>query len=166
MSVYGLALGSGGDPASTLRWGTLPKGAELELQSLDRHEAGHAVMSQWMPPGADPPTLLSEGWAEAVARDGPAPHPLDLSYGTLPPPGRVLGTLMGPDHYYQDSGLVYPVGHALVRFLLERYGHEKFFELYRTVRPDNVARRFTDVYGTDLQSVEREMFDQTPRRRG
>ena len=80
-----------------------------------------------MPPDVDPPTLLSEGWAEAVAHDGPAPHPIALVRGPLPPPGTMLATLMGPGHYHQDSGLVYPVGWALVQFLLDRYGHEKFF---------------------------------------
>ena len=78
----------------------------------------------------------------------------------------MLATLMGPGHYHQDSGPVYPAGWAVVRFLLDRHGHEKFFELYRTVRTGNVEQRFTEVYGTDLASIEREMFEQTARRRG
>ena len=164
-SIYGLALGSDEDPVSTEGPGAAPERAGRGLQALDRHEVAHAVMSQWMPPGSDPPTLLSEGWAEAVAREGARPHPLDLVYGPLPPPGRVLATLMGPDHYRQNSGLVYPIGHCLVRLLLDRYGHEKFFELYRTIRPGNVAQRFAEVYGTDVATIERELFEDIPRPR-
>jgi hypothetical protein len=39
---------------------------------LDRHELAHAVLYQHNAPDTDPPTLLSEGWAESQSNDGKA----------------------------------------------------------------------------------------------
>jgi hypothetical protein len=49
VSFRGLAFGFSRSPAN----------------NVDRHELAHAVIGQHEQPGSDPPTLLSEGWAES-----------------------------------------------------------------------------------------------------
>jgi len=51
LCCIGIALGSDRSPAS----------------QLDRHELAHAVINQHTSHASDPPTLLSEGWAESQA---------------------------------------------------------------------------------------------------
>src|SRR5439155_9728069 len=61
MAVCGIVLGSSRSPAN---WETADHPDRL---SEDRHELAHAVIHQLQPAGADAPTLLIEGWAEAHA---------------------------------------------------------------------------------------------------
>jgi hypothetical protein len=56
LSYFGLALASSESPAGY----------------ADRHELAHAVLYQHNTPDTDPPTLLSEGWAESQSRDSQA----------------------------------------------------------------------------------------------
>jgi len=53
LCCFGITLGSDRSPASR----------------LDRHELAHAVINQHTAHTTDPPTLLSEGWAESQADD-------------------------------------------------------------------------------------------------
>ena len=53
LCCYGIALGSDASPAGT----------------LDRHELAHAFLNQYYAPDTEPPTLLSEGWAESQSRE-------------------------------------------------------------------------------------------------
>jgi hypothetical protein len=53
LCCVGIALGSDSSPAN----------------ELDRHELAHAIINQHSPRDSDPPTLLSEGWAESQAVD-------------------------------------------------------------------------------------------------
>src|SRR5262249_49769957 len=134
------------------------------LDPLDRHEVGHAVMAQWQAPAVDPPTVLSEGWAEWLGSgfDGSssAYQLQDMcAGGMLPPQGQVLPTLSGPEWYHQDSGPVYPVGHHLVHLLIDNHGFAKFHELYATVTPDAVEATFARVYGVGLAALERELWE-------
>jgi len=61
MACRGLALGSDRSPND---WDTADHPDRL---SVDRHELAHAVLHQRLAPDSDPPTLLSEGWAESQA---------------------------------------------------------------------------------------------------
>jgi len=54
LCCFGIALGSDRGPAD----------------ELDRHELAHALINQHSTHAADPPTLLSEGWAESQAYPG------------------------------------------------------------------------------------------------
>jgi hypothetical protein len=65
MAIRGLSLGSSRSPAN---WETAD---HPDRSSLDRHELAHGVVHQLQPPGADPPTLLIEGWAEAHSGGAP-----------------------------------------------------------------------------------------------
>jgi hypothetical protein len=157
LSTYGVSLGSDtSDPAQT--W-------------VDRHELAHAVLAQFVPPDADVPTILNEGWAQVQM------------YGWLTPPSdpddrarldaealaevrqlrhapdfRRLRTLFGPDWYHQDSGPVYEYGTILVRYLIRHYGINKFLRLCATIRPDRVDEAFRAVYGTGLAAIERGLY--------
>jgi hypothetical protein len=53
LCCFGIALGSDRSPAN----------------ELDRHELAHAVLNQHHSPSTEPPTLLSEGWAESQSTD-------------------------------------------------------------------------------------------------
>ena len=125
LAVYGVALGSKESPIEVT--------AEPEsLDALDRHEVAHVFMGQMMPPEADPPTILVEGWAEAAAAGWLEPRPEDgdtgaglptaADGGLLGAQGETLSGLMGPRWYHQDSGPVYAVGQNLVRYLVEARG--------------------------------------------
>lgn len=164
LSVYGLAIGSAVsemDPSSGI-----PGGAR-RLGSLDRHEAAHAVLAGLLPPSADLPTILNEGWAEACGYGWLGPDPVDEAilrddYRRLVDPGNTpptLAALFGPDWYHQDSGPVYPHGGHLVRHLVARYGAEAFLDLATTIRPGTVEATFRRVYGQDLLAIERDLRD-------
>lgn len=151
-SVYGLAVWApqAGDDG------------DIQVDPVDRHEVAHAAIAQFLPPDADPPTILSEGWAQAHQNGWLGPRLLRESeiwadyrsigdsWGEIPP----LPDLFGPDWYHQDSGPVYPVGAHLVRYLINRHGPAKFLELCSTIRPRDVDGAFQRVYGTTLADLE------------
>jgi len=73
MACRGLALGRDRSPED---WETADHPDRL---SVDRHELAHAVLHQRLAPDADPPALLSEGWAESQA----GPRPACLALGAV-----------------------------------------------------------------------------------
>ena len=168
LSLYGLALGSDPVQLAKNRPGWTP--AAGVLTDFDRHEAAHAFMAQVLPPSAQPPTILSEGWANALGHGdiGPstpanpniaAQEPRSAARNALDPADRAsLTTLFGPDWYDQDSGLVYIYGRELVGYLVERYGVRRCLELCAQIRPDRVEPVFQEIYGTTLPEIERSLF--------
>lgn len=168
ISIYGLAVGSSTsamDPSSGV------SGEARQLGYLDRHEAAHAVLSSLMPPSADVPTILNEGWAEAcgsrwlgadrvdvenIWSDYRIQMSPDFSDGDMPS----LAELFGPAWYHQDSGPVYSYGSYLVRHLIDRHGPEPFLDLAASIRPGNVEATFRRVYGMSVAEVERAIRDE------
>ena len=61
LSTNGIALGSDTSPPD---W--------RSYAGLDRHELAHAAIDQFRSPGADPPCVLTEGWAQSRCGDTPA----------------------------------------------------------------------------------------------
>jgi hypothetical protein len=160
LSLYGLALGS--DESQVDKAGD---SSTVRLSYFDRHEAAHAVMSQWIRPTDEPPTLLSEGWAEANAAPSIQDAAFQISFiDRLPPPGEVLATLLNDEWYHLDRGLVYPCGRLLVVHLINARGGPKMLELVRTIRPDDPAKAFVEVYGVPLAEIEREAWALIPRK--
>jgi hypothetical protein len=154
LSLYGLALGSARSPAS----------------QVDRHELAHAVLYQQYAPDTDPPTLLAEGWAEAQSQDGPPLATQALAardqlarrlLGAVP--RGYLRELTDPFWYHHDAGPVYPVGGAFVDFLLRRYRAERFVRLYFACRPGIFEAECRRVYGTDLDALEAEFWQDAAR---
>jgi hypothetical protein len=155
VSFYGLALGSPAGPPGKAR--------DLTGWLLDAHELAHAVLDQHRTPDSDPPMLLHEGWASSQAGLTSA----DLArtaleqrrQGRAPP----LRDLVGPKWYHQDSGPVYPVGAALVDFLLRRHGAAKFVRLYVECRPDAFEADCRAVLGVGLDELEVEFWKDAER---
>jgi hypothetical protein len=135
LAYYGLALGSSQSPAG----------------QLDRHELAHAVLYQHDAPDTDPPTLLVEGWAESQSAE---PVVLSTAAGAVLRGGESLRSLTAPDWYHHDSGPVYPVGGALVNFILKKYGVVRFIDLYLRSRPGNFDRACREALGVDFDALE------------
>lgn len=155
-AFYGLAFGSQRSP---------PNAASPEA-FLDRHELAHAVLNQFVTPDSEPPTLLSEGWAEAQAGFGPealARRALAVRRGAFNQPSYGVRDLTGPEWHHQDSGPVYPVGGAFVDFLLRKYGAEKFAELYVRCRPDRFEADCEAILGAGLDRLEQEFWQEAER---
>jgi hypothetical protein len=163
LSLYGLALGSREVPRRSDA--NSPDAPPARLETTDRHEAGHAFMAQVLSPSADPPTTLTEGWADALGtfRIGPGPKSSEefrfvarqWKYDPSRPP---LDRLFDRSWYHQDSGVVYRYGSILVWYLVENHGVERFLDLCARIGPDRVDEVFRDVYGSSVRQIELELF--------
>jgi hypothetical protein len=157
MAFYGLAFGSSKSPAH-----------EVTSEAfLDRHELAHAIINQFRSPDSDPPTVLSEGWAEVQGGYGSANLAQRAvtarrgGYGGHPV--HRVRDLVGPDWYHQDSGAVYPVGGGFVDFLLRKYGPEQFLDLYVRCRPGRFERDCEVILGASLEELEEEFWQEAER---
>lgn len=156
LSLYGLAVW---EPQPN------PENGEIHFDPVDRHEAAHAAIAQFLPPDADVPTVLSEGWAQAHQNGWLGPRPVreaDIwadyrSISETGDPTPRLAELFGPAWYHQDSGAVYPLGAHLVRYLISRYGAPKFLTLYKSIRPGQVEATFQRLYGMTPAEIEAAM---------
>jgi hypothetical protein len=163
LSLYGLALGSAErpDPIAV----NSPESPHLGLEYVDRHEAAHAFMAQSLATWSDPPTILTEGWAEALGRGDIRPDALsnddraDFARNLEADQNRLLlSSLFEPSWYHQDSGPVYAYGRILVWYLTEKYGADRFLDLCGRIGPDRVESVFREIYGTTLPELEEAMF--------
>lgn len=132
--------------------------APAEVTYLDRHEVAHTLITALA--GADhyPPFLLIEGWAESQSLD----H--DLMITTLRD-NRLMGDcysleeLVDDRWYYTGNGPVYWQGGPLVIYLMEHYGPEKFFELYRGVHPRTFHADCERILGDSWERVESDFWE-------
>jgi len=65
--------------------------------------------------------------------------------------------------YHHDSGPVYEVGGAFVSFLLRKYGAKHFVELYFSCRPTTFEAECRRLFGTDLNALEKEFWEDAER---
>ena len=70
-----------------------------------------------------------------------------------------LRELTGPFWYHRDAGQVYSVGGAFVDFLVRRYGAQRFVQLCFTCRPGTFGANCQSIYGTDLDTLEKQFWD-------
>ncbi len=147
LSTHGLALGS---DISLPDW--------QNYVGLDRHELAHAALDQFRSPGADPPYVLHEGWAQA--RCGETPAALSREALTLRSANPEIGLreLLGPSWYHRDRGPVYDYGGAFVDFLIRKHGMTKFLRLYNECRPESFEAVIRDVFGVDIDALEAEFW--------
>src|SRR5262249_42173636 len=125
----------------------------------DRHELGHAALDQFRSPGADPPYVLHEGWAQSqsgvsaaeLARDALGQHSRAPELG--------LRDLLGPSWYHRDLGPVYPIGGALVDFVIRRHGIERFLRFYNECRPETFDAVCRQIFGKDAEALEAEFWE-------
>lgn len=128
------------------------------LSRLDRHEAAHIVLNQHLPPDADPPTVLIEGWAESqqgssfksLARNLWKQRRRGL-YPTFP-------KLVESRKYSRTERSVYVYGAPLVHYLLREYGTEKFFELYSTCRQETFDDDCQRILGVGPDELHRRLL--------
>lgn len=161
LSLYGLALGSAEAPNLSA-----PPMPLYGLGTIDRHEVAHAYLTGLLPPDADVPTVLSEGWAEAAARGwiqlggggGPDEDRRGLFDDQADPALPRLPELLGPAWYHEDHGAVYRFGPYLVRYLVVRDGFPKFRELCARIRPETVDAVFQEIYGATPAMIEQELI--------
>src|SRR5262249_35042569 len=160
------ALGSDRSPDD---WDTADHPDSL---SVDRHELAHAVLHQRLAPDADPPALLSEGWAES--QSGPSPARLALGavesrrrwQGRVGPDGHTrpyLRELVGPSCYHQIDSRTYDVGGAFVDSLLRRYGMMRFLRLYFTCRQGTFESDCRTILGDGFDDLERGFWEEAER---
>ncbi|NQT14612.1 MAG: hypothetical protein HQ582_17780 [Planctomycetes bacterium] len=128
------------------------------LSRLDRHEVAHIVLNQHLPPDANPPTVLIEGWAESqqgssfesLARNLWKQRRRGL-YPTFP-------KLVEPRKYSRTERSVYVYGAPLVDYLLREYGIEKFFELYSTCRQETFDEDCRRILGAGPDELHRRLL--------
>jgi hypothetical protein len=77
--------------------------------------------------------------------------------------GSYLRELTDPFWYGHDRGPVYPIGGAFVGFLLRRYGPERFVALYFSCRPGTFAEDCRRVLDTDLDTLEKDFWEEVER---
>jgi hypothetical protein len=155
--------------------GVVSGSSHSPVDSLDRHELAHAVLSQHEGPDTDPPTLLAEGWAMSQewghdrpylaqwalnSREG---HTGLQTFQAWSGSQACLRDLTGPEWYHHCSGPVYSVGGAFVDFLIRRFGAAKFLELYFTCRPESFAEDCNRILGMDLETLERIFWEDAER---
>jgi len=182
LALYGLALGSSASPASGLDRHELAHAVFYqhakpdsdppmllmegwaESQSVDRKalaaralnqrqqftetsgrwaSMSHAEQIEFLHTLVDP-----DGWqhllTQGTARDG------GFSY---------LRELTGSFWYHRDAGQVYTVGGAFVDFLLRRYGSQRFVQLCVACLPDTFESSCQSIYGTDLDTLEKQFWE-------
>ncbi len=148
-----------------------------EQQRLDPyHETTHILMG----PVGSPPALFNEGFAVYMSERLGAPALEDLSGGQATVHQRAkelkgkgdwieLRDLLG----YTEIGsrasrppVAYPEAASFVKFLIDRYGKDKFLQTYRTLRNsgaqavrDGNIKKLEQIYGTSLDVLQQQWED-------
>lgn len=154
--VRGPLLGSTGQ--SLAGWAICDDPGEpyLPLRPIDLHEVAHATLSLLCEPDSDPPTILTEGWAEFQSQDRVEMRRKLLRTWDSPGEMPAWNRWIKPEWYGKSDGLVYVVGGPLVEFLLEAHGPKKFLQLYIQSRRAHFETTFEQIYGFpwgDLEST-------------
>jgi hypothetical protein len=144
-AIYGMCLGSRPDEQLS----------DVEgLTWLDRHEVAHCVLSSFMPTSIDPPSVLSEGWAQANQGDDQKAVAVRAWESREQGESIPLGKLTGPVWYNRHDGPAYFQGAALVNHILRKHGPQKFLDLFRTCRPATFADDCRRVLGISLDELD------------
>ncbi len=135
-----------------------PSAGEKRLGYVDYHEAAHCVIENHCGPDCQAPCVLVEGWAES--QSGYEPGFIVLRAWRHKQRGEVvsLRELTG-EWYASGDWPVYDFGAALVEYLLEVFGGEKFFELYANCRRATFAEDCQRILGVSLDQLDRQYWD-------
>ena len=74
-----------------------------------------------------------------------------------------LRELTGGFWYHRDNGPVYSIGGAFSDYLIRTYGAGRFVQLYFACRPDRFEQECKRVLGTDIESLEKEFWEDEER---
>jgi hypothetical protein len=142
-----------------LAWAVCDPGSAhpAELTELDRHEIAHVLITGLGGPDQFPPMVLAEGWAECQCREG------DQQIVSLDRDRRLRRTtpireLIEPDWYGRSQGPAYSEGGPFCRYLIERYGAARFFDLYIRVRPATFRGDCEQILGTRMPALELDFW--------
>jgi hypothetical protein len=128
------------------------------LDIIDRHEVAHAVLNQFLDPATDVPAALFEGWAEAQAWPSERAQLRavlgSLSVERLRQIAGPVRRMFDPGEYHSHTGMAYPLGGLLVRFLLETHGARAFLDLVNHARPDDFEDACRRVLGVSLDELD------------
>jgi hypothetical protein len=149
-AVIGLCMGS--------RPGEEPPDAE-GLCTTDRHEVAHCVLTSHCSLWFDPPAVLTEGWAEANQGSDPLEQARFLWERLENGTAYTLRQLTGPDWYNRHEWPAYNQGAPLVNFLLDRFGPERFIELYATCSQATFEADCRRILGLDLDGLDAALRD-------
>jgi len=127
------------------------------IGTIDYHEIAHNVVpslsTNMVYAGTYPPTLLVEGWAQSRSENW---ETLASDCWGLKQPNQAL-TLreaVSDVYYNQIDHRLYQQGGALLKILCDKFGPEKFLELYlnctRKTFPQDVER----IYGMTLEQLD------------
>jgi len=144
-AIYGMCMGS--------RPGEQPADAE-GLTWLDRHEIAHCVLSSFMPTSIEPPSVLTEGWAQANQGDDEQAVAVRALESRQQGQSIPLRELTGPVWYNRHHWPAYFQGAALVNHILRKHGPEKFLELFRTCGRTTFAGDCQRVLGVSLDELD------------
>ena len=127
------------------------------LTGLDRHEAAHTLITAMSGPDQDPPNVLIEGWAESQSNDR---DDLIEALWSRQQDGQAysLQELVDTDFYITNDGPVYWEGGPVAIFLMERYGPEKFFELYSGVRRSTFHGDCYRILGNSWRDIDDQFW--------
>lgn len=127
-----------------------------EVDSLDRHEVAHSVITLMCPVNQEMPMLFAEGWAETQSRSKPDKI-LELLNEKESGNALTLDQIIR-NNYGGSTGPAYQYGGAFVWYLLDRFGGEKFVELYGGVRRDSFREDVNEITGVSWEQLESDFW--------
>jgi hypothetical protein len=154
--VRGSLVGQTG--RAILAWGMCALNEPVaELTGLDKHEMAHTLITMMGDADQDPPFLLVEGWAESQSADRAVQitHLADMYEAKRT---YSLEELVAPIWYGTGQGPVYWEGGPFAHYLLDRFGGEKFFELYAGVRHDSFHADSERILGVSWKKMEQDFW--------
>ncbi|MCA9198235.1 MAG: hypothetical protein KDA87_11885 [Planctomycetales bacterium] len=133
-----------------------------ELTSQDYHEVAHALIYRMVGPEGCPPMLLVEGWAQCHSAASVEEDRMNAIRGlagiyaagdSVP-----LRSLVSPEYYGRSYGPVYIYGAPFTIYLLEEYGGEAFFRLYRECSQPTFFHDVRKILGIDWLQLEDDFW--------
>ncbi len=155
--VRGPLLGIGRHAVIGMCMGTRPGEEPPDADGLaatDRHEVAHCVLTSHCTARFEPPAVLTEGWAQANQGDDRVEQAIRAWEGRLQGNDLSLRQLTGPDWYDRHEWPVYFQGAPLVNFLLDRFGPERFLQLYTTCGKSTFESDCRHILGLDLDGLD------------
>ncbi|MDR0336276.1 MAG: hypothetical protein LBI18_04220, partial [Planctomycetaceae bacterium] len=151
-----------GMPGLALNWVSIAQTNQYDnkksIDGLDYHEASHNIMS--IPSatatctGFYPPTILLEGWAQARSTSwetlAEECWELKQSHRAL-----TLHEAISDIYYNSSDGRIYQQGGTFVTVLLDKFGQEKFRELYLHCTRKTFERDIERIYGATLDELDK-----------
>ena len=155
--VRGPLFGIGRRAIIGMCMGTRPGDESPDAEGLcttDRHEVAHCVLTGQCAAGFSPPAVLTEGWAQANQGSDRLLQAFQVR-GYFEE-GRASPSASSPDPTGTTgtSGTAYLQGASLVNFLLDRFGPDRFVQLYTECGPSTFESDCRRILGLDLDGLD------------